>query len=311
MRKMHNRLVKCCRMAALVLSPLVLCPALADWAHDEQAWWEYQVEDGEATVVGIYPELTTLAIPNTLEGIVVTRIAESAFWGAGCEQLETISLPAGVKSLNEDHHPVLLFYSCSSLREIDVDPNNEVYSSFDGVLYDKSKRVLLKCPRERTSVEVAQCTEQVGIYSFDGCVNLVSVVLPSSMKSIGQDAFRGCRRLERVDIPDGVTNIENGAFYDCDSLSSVKIPQSMTSIGPGAFSWCSGLLSIAIPESIESIGPSAFYSCGSLREVSISEGVKSLDVGAFGNCTNLTAVRIPSGVSFIRGGAFEGCVRYG
>ena len=37
-------------------------------------------------------------------------------------------------------------YSCSKLREIKVVEENQYYCDIDGVLYNKSKTVLIQCP---------------------------------------------------------------------------------------------------------------------------------------------------------------------
>ena len=55
----------------------------------------------------------------------------------------------------------------------------------------------------------------IGTSAFEGCSNLESVVLPSSVTSIGTDAFYGCVRLERVNLEEGLTNINLRAFYNC------------------------------------------------------------------------------------------------
>lgn len=79
MTTIHKCLVKCRRMVALVLSHFVVFPVLANWAYDEQASWEYQVEDDEATVTCIYPK------------------SHQAFYG--CVNLVSVDLPESVVSI--------------------------------------------------------------------------------------------------------------------------------------------------------------------------------------------------------------------
>ena len=55
----------------------------------------------------------------------------------------------------------------------------------------------------------------VGTSAFEGCSNLQSVTLPSSVTTIDTDAFYGCVRLERVNLEEGLTNINLRAFYNC------------------------------------------------------------------------------------------------
>ena len=65
----------------------------------------------------------------------VTRIGEGAFWG--CSSLIEIRIPESVTKIGKS-----AFDGCSSVIFI-VDPNNEFYSSRDGLLFDKSGRLIL------------------------------------------------------------------------------------------------------------------------------------------------------------------------
>jgi len=74
-----------------------------------------------------------------------------------------------------------------------------------------------------------------------------------NVTSIGNSAFEGCTNLSSVSIPSSVKVISAGAFREC-SLSSITLPNSVTSIGSSAFRGCSGLTSVTIPNSVTSIG---------------------------------------------------------
>jgi len=75
-----------------------------------------------------------------------------------------------------------------------------------------------------------------------GCyTSLISIEIPSSLKTIDRLVFAGCTSLTSVEIPNGVTKIGEGAFSGCISLSSIDIPSSVTSIEEGAFSGCTGI----------------------------------------------------------------------
>jgi hypothetical protein len=93
--------------------------------------------------------------------------------------------------------------------EIVVAPTNAVYSSIDGVLFNKSQTELLYYPGGR-----------IGIYS-----------IPAGVTDIGDSAFAACDGITSVEIPQSVTRIGNHAFMSCDTFSSVVIPDSVTTIG--------------------------------------------------------------------------------
>ena len=162
-------------------------------------------------------------------------------------ELSTLSLPASIVEINyyrfndtdsyydnSIHKDVVPF---SKLKEVNVSADNPVYSSQDGVLYNKSKTKLLSMPKAS------------GLTNFD---------IPQSVTSIGNEAFQGCSILESVSIPASVTSISHDAFNGCTALESVSFPASVTSIGYWAFNDCTSLVSITIPSSVTEIGGSAF-----------------------------------------------------
>ena len=71
------------------------------------------------------------------------------------------------------------------------------------------------------------------------CVNITSVVFPSTLSSIGEAAFMNCTGLTKVVIPSNITNIENGVFYNCTNLD-VEIDNSKdnVNVGPYTFEGC-------------------------------------------------------------------------
>ena len=81
---------------------------------------------------------------------------------------------------------------------------NQVYSSVDGVLFDKSQAaMLIQCPGGKSG----------GYTISDGVTNIMSA------------AFYGCSILTNIIIPDGITSIGSDTFNRCSSLTSVIHPQ--------------------------------------------------------------------------------------
>ena len=151
--------------------------------------------------------------------------------------------------------------------------------------------------------------------TFQGCSNLISVIIPDGVTNIGSNdnygipfkgAFTGCSSLLSVTIPNSVTLIGNKAFLDCTSLTSVDIPNSVTEICGKAFK-NSGLISVTIPNSVTSIGSDCFSGCTNLTSVIIQGNVNSIPAQAFMDCTSLESVNIPNSVTSIGGNAFCNC----
>ena len=156
-------------------------------------------------------------------------------------------------------------------------------------------------------VEVGERVTSTGIYVFNGCYSLSSIVIPSSVTSIGEYAFNNCFSLSSAVIPSSVTSIGNGAFNGCYSLSSIVIPSSVTSIGASAFYGCCSLSSVVIPSSVTSIGTDMFKNCYSLSSVVIPSSVTRIGATAFYYCYSLSSVVIPSSVTSIGVSAFYYC----
>lgn len=140
-----------------------------------------------------------LVLPEKLE-----FIGEEAF--SGIFSMTKIYIPASVKKIGR-----YAFFNNKHLTEIQVDENNQNYSSFEGILYNKSKSRLIYCP--------------------DG---LEKALISPKAKVIGKEAFRGCDLIRTITIPEGVERIEWGAFIG-DSLVSITIPSSVSFIGKPDF----------------------------------------------------------------------------
>lgn len=84
-----------------------------------------------------------------------------------------------------------------------------------------------------------------GIGAFEGCSNLHSITLPSTIKTIGNYSFWSCNILVKANIPDAVTSIGNRAYYNC-ALTSVTIPKNVSSIGNNPFNKCESLTEILV-----------------------------------------------------------------
>ena len=153
-------------------------------------------------------------------------------------------------------------------------------------------------------------TQSVPVSAFSQCVNLTSVLIPTSVTSIGDNAFEKTS-LASVLIPTSVASIGTQAFAYCTSLASVKIPSSVTRIGDSAFLRCTGLISVEIPTNLITIGDSVFSGTG-LVSVEIPASVASIGPRAFSHTTGLVSVKIPSSATGIYETAFfnSGCSQY-
>ena len=236
------------------------------------------------------------------------------------------------------------FDGCEALTSIDVAEGKANYASIDGVLYDKEKKTIIRCPQTKTSIEIPNSVTEIGNSAFKGCKALTSITIPNSVTTIGDWAFYRCRALTSIEIPDSVTKIGEFAFERCEALEKAEfasieslcsisfndyysnplelahhlyingqevtnliIPNGVTSIGYCAFKGYKALTSIKIPNSVTEFGKHAFEGCSALTSIEIPDSVTNIGDCAFSECEALTSIEIPNSVTKIGGYAFWGC----
>jgi hypothetical protein len=288
-----------------------------------QAQFTYTTSNGTITITRYAGPGGAVTIPSTINGLPVTSIGDFAFDGCNsltsvtigngvssignaafylCTSLTTITIPNSVTNLGND-----AFAGCTSLTGITVDASNPVYSSLDGVLFNKSQTTLIQCPGGKAgSYSIPISVTNVGDSAFD-CPSLTSVTIPDGVTSIGNSAFDSCGSLTSLTIPDSVTSIGYYAFASCSSLTNITIGNGLTSIATAAFEHCTKLASVTIGDSVSSIANEAFWDCPSLTSVTFGNGLISIGDSALGGCHSLASVTIPDSVTSIGIGAFNGC----
>ena len=157
------------------------------------------------------------------------------------------------------------------------------------------------------SIVIPSTVKSIGTYAFSGCISLESATVPNNVANIGEYAFNGCHLLNSFTIPAKTTTIERGVFKDCQKLTTVNIHNKVTSIGDEAFRNCRSLEGIELPNSITSITKYAFTGCSSLKSITIPNSVSAIRDSSFENCTSLESVSIPNSVTGINGYAFHNC----
>lgn len=128
--------------------------------------------------------------------------------------------------------------------------------------------------------------------AFDGCINLTSINIPSSVNTIGWRAFANCKSLVSIVIPNSVTSTSTLVFGYCSNLQSVVFSNNLTTLTESMFTDCTALESIAIPNNITTIGRNTFYKCNHLSTVTIGSGVTSIGQSVFNSCSNLQEITI-------------------
>ncbi len=319
--------------------------AMADYSYAVDApWIDYRssiqsvVIDSGVTTIGSRAFYLCRSLTDVTIAGSVSTIGENAFeW---CSSLESLTIPDGVTVIGasafegcalssmfiprsvteigdnaflcatfsaENEPPVTLY-----LQSIEVDPENTVYSSQDGILYNKQQTTLILYPfaAETDKFSIPDGVTEIGDGAFRFCTNLQDVSAPNTTRSVGKAAFQNCTALESVTIPGDVKAIGNDAFANCANLVSVSLPDSVTTIGKNAFAQCASLAAFAFPDELTVVDEHAFSGSG-LADVTLPDGVAEIAAYAFSNCAKLAFVHIPSSVTAIGSSAFANCTNLG
>ncbi len=188
------------------------------------------VSIGESAFAGA-EGLNSVSIPSS-----VRQIGDRAF--SGCTGLQSIVFPANTPSIGEnafekcqsltslsfgsdwtavDFH---LFSDSESLKEvfiparimringikklaalerIEVDANNKLFSSHDGLLYSKDGLTLYACPDSKGGlVAVQEGTKTILDGALRNCSKIEGVLFLSSVHDLAYDEFTGCDSLKEI-----------------------------------------------------------------------------------------------------------------
>jgi hypothetical protein len=198
-------------------------------------------------------------IPTT-----VTTIAYGAF--EYCTHITSVSIPASTKSIDG-----AAFYDTAGMTNIAVDPANSVYSSLNGVLFNKNQTTLIQYALHLGS----------------------AYTVPEGVTFIGGNAFADSPSISSVTLPDTVTGIGNGAFFGCGSLKNITFGSHITSIGVNAFDYCP-LQVLVIPASVTNLANGAFANCSALKSIYFLGDPPVLGSGVFSGDGNTTVYYLAS-----------------
>ena len=205
--------------------------------------------------------LTSVIIPDSVE-----NIDSRAFGACG---ITSITIPAGVNRISNR-----AFLKCSKLTEIAVSPDNQTYTSEDGVLYNKEKTKLCICPDGKEGVlTIPEGVEYIPADAFGECDGLTKIEIPASLINFGipeEDdnvgTFSGGEKLAEIVVSadNPAYASEAGILYDKNKTrliccpvkkeGAVTVPDSVTSIAVDALFGCNDITKLVIPAGTTDLG---------------------------------------------------------
>ena len=263
-------------------------------------------ESGGIVIIGLNNGYDgDVTIPSTITYDGNTYTVTSAETGAfsNSTKMTSITLPATLTELGPTP-----FTSCGKLNSITVDSENPMYSTEDGVLFDKTKSTIISCPGAKTGAYVIPSSvSKIEKSAFYGCSKLTSIELPSTVNDIGEYAFRACISLKSINIPEGITEMKSGVLRGCSSLPSLTLPSTLTMIDDYALYYCQSLSTITVPEGVKYVGDYAFSSCVKLTNITLPNSLEEIGNRVFESCTKLGSLTIPTSLQHIGRAVFRGC----
>lgn len=231
----------------LLLAAMLLCTcALAD---------ERFTIDTSGIITSYSGSDIDLVIPDTIDGIKVTGIADDVFWYN--ESLDSVTLPDDATDVTRASfdRPSRLTVYCNAGTT-----GAAALTQIQKPFADPSYPYLTL--RQFSDANGEYTLTIRGYTGTESSITIPSVIRSVPVTEIGYSAFEGYTRLTDIAISEGISTISFDAFYGCTGLTSASIPDTVTLIDWEAFRGCANLSRLTIyGEDIPEIGEDAFREC--------------------------------------------------
>ena len=242
------------------------------------------------------------------------------------DSIVSITIPASVTSIAES-----AFANCTNLREIIVASENGVYSSLNGILYNKPQTDIIHVPRAIkgevtlssslanikdnafvsrcfvTSISIPNSIKSIGNWAFDKCTSLTSITCEATTPpTLGTDAFPS--ELTTAYIPCGTKEAyeaSDWASYSITSFIEEDCPEPIDPTWQITYTSTDG--NIVTPNDVNVFGAnivSNTYENGQ-GVITFDGPVTCIGELAFYNCYVLTSITMPNSVTSIGAKAFQ------
>ncbi len=288
------------------------------------------VEIGDFAFSSCY-ELKSIEIPENVE-----FIGDAAF--KDCQKLTTVNIPAKVKALtlgSEMNGDWDVFCRCFSLKKIDIHEDNEVYSSANGVIYDKAMTKILFIsdaitgefflpasipemdfsivPYRVSRIKVDEnhpnySSDSQGVVYNKDMTELIFVpeyrettelYIPKTVTTISISYRDWPNDIEKFVVDEENTvfaSDSQGGLYNKKMTKLIVVPREYKNL-------------YLVPKGVTTIGDGAFY-LSSSSNIILQEGVKTIGKEAFSYAGRLVNLTLPKSVTTVKDNAFEGIPVY-
>ena len=238
----------------------------------------YTADGGEVTITDYIGTSEHVLIPDAIDGLPVTALADKAFYE---KHVTTVVVPDSVTEIGDlcfsgDNYLVSLTLP-DGLAELPPIALESCYSLMD--------------------FELPKGLKTIGAGAIQAIFYLTHLTIPAGVTDIEQMNFLMMHGLEEVSVAEGSTSFtydaENGLLMTADKA---RLLHCFFHLAPQK--------EIILPEGMKTIDPFAFHYDVTVEKIVLPEGAETIGLLAFGICPKLTEIVIPQSVTAI--GTVEG-----
>lgn len=266
--------------AALVQQMIAVAQSLRVFHRkDEQGSpasdFAYTAENGEGTITEYIGESEHVLIPDAIDGLPVTALADKAFYE---KAVTTVVVPDSVTEIGE-----FCFSGANDLVSLTLPdglaelPSGALESCFRLIDFDlpqgltKIGASALQFNQYLTHLDFPSGLTEIEPLNFIGLFGLESLTLAEDNEAFALDSANGL-----LLTADGTRLLH--CFSDIVPAAEITLPEGLKTIDPFAFHYDYDVEKIVLPEGTESIGAMAFAMCPYLTEIVIPASVTEIGV---------------------------------
>ncbi len=229
-----------------------------------------------------------IALPAAMTGsyVMPETLTQVKLDTSSASKISSITINSKVEEINVD----LLKINCTNLVEVKVSPENQFFSSENGVLFNKDKTELIFCPSlDVESYTVPETVTRIGTFAFS-YTDISSVTVGGNVKTIAERAFSHSY-IKNITLEEGIEFFGDGVFSYCNFLKSVKIPSNVKLIS-GLFAYCDNLEEVELGDNIGRIVTSIFKETNNLKKLTLGNNYGEIASTAFGGVKSVDELHI-------------------
>ena len=284
--------------------------------HDTSVIPDYCFEGSEVTTLVMLP-VTSIGkfafADNTEMEDIPFVVSGCNGWAPSCKEIPegcfgasgltpSITIPDHITTINRSFVDF-----CYGLEEINVDENNENYSTVDGMLCNKAGNTVIVFPGGKSYQDDYIFPDEITTLKSNSCIYtyIENVTFGSGMTTIEELVFNQSA-VETITINTGLTDVNHGAFANTKYFrwfnGAVDGTTYYTNGTDGLLYKKDGIL-YRCPEQYADAEGNKITSL----DLRSNETITHIEDAAFSKCKDLTSIQLPNTVQTLGGHAFEYC----